>query len=192
MWRFAGNFEESQKSENAKQSSVGIPFLTTPFLTKIQLIWDRFGVDLGSMWGRLGVDLGSIWGRFWVDLGSAWGRFGIDLGSVWDQFGIDWGQLRVELGSIWGRFGVGLGSVWDRFGVGSGLLWGRFVRIWGKLAAFAQASSGKALSGKVGPPMNVCPLAPYPEMDFRQIGVLMSAASLVQKSLVVMVMLCGT
>ena len=61
-------------------------------------------------------------------MGSLWGRFGIGLGSIWDQFGVD-------LGSVRGRFGVDLINL-------------------GKLAVFAELLSGKALSGKVAPPMD--------------------------------------
>ena len=76
---------------------MGIPFLTTPFLTVFGSFRGRFWVDLGSVWGRLWLDLGSIWGRLWVELGSIWGRFGISLGSIWGRFGVD----LVNLGEIW-------------------------------------------------------------------------------------------
>ena len=58
---------------------MGIPFLTTPLLTTIQLIWGQFWVDFGSVLDRFGVDLGSIWDRFGVDLASVWARFGVGL-----------------------------------------------------------------------------------------------------------------
>ena len=77
---------------------MGIPFLTIPFLTQIQLNWGQFWVNSGSIRGRFGIVLGSIWGRI-----------GIDLGSVWDQFGVNWGSVRVG-------FGVDLSNFWENLG----------------------------------------------------------------------------
>ena len=73
-----------------------MPFLTTPFLTNIKLIWGQFWVEFGSSLDRFGIGFGSIWDRFWVDLGSVWGRFGISLGSFlgrFGQFGCNFGKL---------------------------------------------------------------------------------------------------
>ena len=53
------------------------------------LIWDRFGIDLGSIWDRFGIDLGSIWDRSGIDLGSIRDRSGIDPVSIWHRSRLD-------------------------------------------------------------------------------------------------------
>lgn len=72
-------------------------------------IWDRSGLDLGSI---LQVDLGSNWlGSIWI-----WGGSGVELGSIWARFWLHAGSI---LGRCSARFGVDLGSELSR-----GSVWG--------------------------------------------------------------------
>ena len=64
--RGASPAEGEALSAYTHASHVGVPFLTTPFLTNNQLIWDRFGVDPGSVSNRFLENVGSIQGRFGV------------------------------------------------------------------------------------------------------------------------------
>lgn len=48
--------------------------VVSPSAAAFGSLWDRFGVDPGSLWGRPKVILRSTWGRAGVDFGSFWGR----------------------------------------------------------------------------------------------------------------------
>ena len=60
---------------------VGSVFQDLSFKGSPSLLFDHFGITLGTLWGHFGVTLGSLWGHFEV-------TFGVTLGSLWHHFGI--------------------------------------------------------------------------------------------------------